>query len=141
MATFPFRQNFRKPSRQQSIDPHNDLHVKLDHYIGIDIGTGSARACIIDSSGDIKAREFLKTWTPSVNRLTAIQSQLRTLDFGNQRPDTTSNPPPTFGGVSVSAYSALSTNTISTPKLSEELVLMLHAPCQYSTKTQTSQSQ
>lgn len=27
----------------------------MDHYIGIDVGTGSARACIIDSTGDIKA--------------------------------------------------------------------------------------
>jgi hypothetical protein len=35
--------------------PHNDLNVHVDHYIGIDVGTGSARACIIDSSGDIKA--------------------------------------------------------------------------------------
>jgi len=37
------------------MDPHNDLNPHMDHYIGIDVGTGSARACIIDSSGDIKA--------------------------------------------------------------------------------------
>jgi sugar (pentulose or hexulose) kinase len=35
--------------------PHNDLNPHVDHYIGIDVGTGSARACIIDGSGDIKA--------------------------------------------------------------------------------------
>ncbi len=37
--------------------PHNDLNPHVDHYIGIDIGTGSARACIIDKTGDIKACE------------------------------------------------------------------------------------
>jgi ribulose kinase len=31
----------------------------MDHYIGIDVGTGSARACIIDSSGDIKACTYI----------------------------------------------------------------------------------
>jgi ribulose kinase len=42
----------------RTISPHNDLNPHVDHYIGIDVGTGSARACIIDSSGDIKARIF-----------------------------------------------------------------------------------
>ncbi|KAJ0368676.1 hypothetical protein COL154_002515 [Colletotrichum chrysophilum] len=38
----------------------------LDHYIGIDVGTGSARACIIDETGDIKAlaTEPIKLWQP-----------------------------------------------------------------------------
>lgn len=37
-----------------------------DHYIGIDVGTGSARACIIDETGDIKAlaSENIKLWQP-----------------------------------------------------------------------------
>ena len=38
--------------------PHNDVRVHVDHYIGIDVGTGSARACIIDSTGDIKACSY-----------------------------------------------------------------------------------
>jgi ribulose kinase len=35
-----------------------------DHYIGIDVGTGSARACLIDGTGDIKAlaSEDIKLW-------------------------------------------------------------------------------
>ncbi|KOS22600.1 putative sugar kinase [Escovopsis weberi] len=36
------------------------------YYIGIDVGTGSARACIIDDSGDIKAlaAEEIRLWQP-----------------------------------------------------------------------------
>ncbi|RFU33596.1 hypothetical protein B7463_g2763, partial [Scytalidium lignicola] len=35
--------------------PYHDVIPQVDTYIGIDVGTGSARACIIDASGDIKA--------------------------------------------------------------------------------------
>ncbi|KAJ6439536.1 FGGY-family pentulose kinase [Purpureocillium lavendulum] len=40
-------------------------HV-TDYYIGVDVGTGSARACIIDETGDIKAlaSENIKLWQP-----------------------------------------------------------------------------
>lgn len=66
MAQLPFRQNFRQPSRQSSIDPHNELNVQMDHYIGIDVGTGSARACIINDKGDIMglASENIGLWQP-----------------------------------------------------------------------------
>jgi nuclear pore complex protein Nup93 len=40
--------------------------VIQDHFVGIDVGTGSARACLIDKTGDIKAlaSEPIKLWQP-----------------------------------------------------------------------------
>lgn len=48
------------------MDPHNELNPHMDHYIGIDVGTGSARACIIDGKGDIigLASENIGLWQP-----------------------------------------------------------------------------
>ncbi|KAK7921077.1 hypothetical protein PG985_009099 [Apiospora marii] len=42
------------------------IHLVQDYFIGIDVGTGSARACLIDSTGDIKAlaSESIKLWQP-----------------------------------------------------------------------------
>ena len=35
-----------------------------NYYLGVDVGTGSARACVIDDSGEIKglAVRDIKTW-------------------------------------------------------------------------------
>ncbi|KAK0288790.1 hypothetical protein LTR91_013365 [Friedmanniomyces endolithicus] len=64
--SMPFRQPSRQQSRQMSVDPHNEIHVQQDHYIGIDVGTGSARACIMNSKGDIVglASENIGLWQP-----------------------------------------------------------------------------
>lgn len=70
MTSMPYRQPYRKASRQQSrqmsVDPHNELHPVQDHYIGIDVGTGSARACIMNDKGDIVglASENIGLWQP-----------------------------------------------------------------------------
>ncbi|KAL8825738.1 MAG: hypothetical protein Q9191_004226 [Dirinaria sp. TL-2023a] len=67
MTHIPFRQPNRQHSRQMSgMDPHNELNPHMDHYIGIDVGTGSARACIIDGKGDIigLASENIGLWQP-----------------------------------------------------------------------------
>ncbi|KAI9875499.1 MAG: hypothetical protein M1830_008408 [Pleopsidium flavum] len=66
MDSMPFRRPTRQSSHQLSTDPHNELNPHMDHYIGIDVGTGSARACIINSKGDIVglASENIGLWQP-----------------------------------------------------------------------------
>lgn len=60
----PYRNPARQQSRQMSVDPHNEIKVQQDHYIGIDVGTGSARACIMNAKGDIVglASENIGLW-------------------------------------------------------------------------------
>ncbi|KAF2025261.1 Pentulose kinase [Setomelanomma holmii] len=62
----PYRQASRQQSRQMSTDPRNELRPHVDHYIGIDVGTGSARACIMNDQGDIVglASENIGLWQP-----------------------------------------------------------------------------
>lgn len=66
MTSLPFRQPYRQPSRQMSTDPHNELNPHMENYIGIDVGTGSARACVINNKGDIlgMASENIGLWQP-----------------------------------------------------------------------------
>ncbi|EON67794.1 hypothetical protein W97_07049 [Coniosporium apollinis CBS 100218] len=49
-----------------STDHRNEIHPHVDHYIGIDVGTGSARACIMNDQGDIigLASENIGLWQP-----------------------------------------------------------------------------
>lgn len=56
----------RQQSRQNSHDSRNDVVVQQNHYIGIDVGTGSARACIINEKGDIVglASKNIGLWQP-----------------------------------------------------------------------------
>ncbi len=69
-ATMPFRpgpnSGIRTPTRQNSVDARNEVHVQMNHYIGIDVGTGSARACIINEAGDIVglSSENIGLWQP-----------------------------------------------------------------------------
>ena len=67
MATsMPYRHPSRQQSRQMSTDPHNELRPEQNNYIGIDVGTGSARACIMNDKGDILglASENIGLWQP-----------------------------------------------------------------------------
>jgi hypothetical protein len=56
----------RAGSISMSTDPHNEIRLQQDHYIGIDVGTGSARACIINEAGDIVglASQNIALWQP-----------------------------------------------------------------------------
>ncbi|OAG39953.1 hypothetical protein AYO21_05826 [Fonsecaea monophora] len=69
-GSLPFRPGpntgIRTPTRQGSVDARNEVHVQMNHYIGIDVGTGSARACIINEAGDIVglSSENIGLWQP-----------------------------------------------------------------------------
>jgi len=57
----------QKPANcSSSSESQNDSRIQCDHYIGIDVGTGSARACIINEQGDIVglASEDIGLWQP-----------------------------------------------------------------------------
>lgn len=66
MAFRPGGSGIQTPIRQNSVDARNEVHVQQNHYIGIDVGTGSARACIINEVGDIVglASENIGLWQP-----------------------------------------------------------------------------
>jgi FGGY-family pentulose kinase len=65
-TTLPNRLVQQHQSRSSSTDSRNELRLRGDHYIGIDVGTGSARACIINDHGDIVglASENIGLWQP-----------------------------------------------------------------------------
>ena len=98
MAHIPFRQPYRQQSRQMSgMDPHNEINPHMDHYVGIDVGTGSARACIIDGKGDIigLASENIGLWQPEQGYYVSLHSRSAALQANVHR----NNPQTTSGAV------------------------------------------
>lgn len=69
----------RQNTRSDSMDPRNDISVQQDHYIGIDVGTGSARACIINEKGDIVglASKNIGLWQPETGYYVCSSSRRR----------------------------------------------------------------
>ena len=95
--------------RKESTDPREAMNVQMDHYIGIDVGTGSARACIISDTGEIVglASENIGLWQPQQGYYVRIPESPG-LDLTS--PPCTdrfrrSNPPPTYGTASAPLYS------------------------------------
>ena len=71
----------------------------MDHYLGIDVGTGSARACIIDGKGDIVglASENIGLWQPEQGYYVIplpCPTNVQFSDFPRR-----SNPRPIYGDV------------------------------------------
>lgn len=89
MTSLPHRRPSRQASRQASSDPRKELQIQLDHFIGIDVGTGSARACIIDAKGDIVGLAFenIGLWQPEhgfyVSPLSSHPKTLQTINSPN----------------------------------------------------------
>lgn len=77
MAQIPFS-GVRTPVRQNSVDVRNEVHIQQNHYIGIDVGTGSARACIINEVGDIVglSSENIGLWQPQTGYYVRLSMSL-----------------------------------------------------------------
>lgn len=80
--------------------------LSSDYYIGIDVGTGSARACIIDDTGDIVglAAEEIRTWQPKPGYYVCRKHNDNVYELNKPR----NNPLTTFGFASVKQLSKLS---------------------------------
>lgn len=70
------------------------IHLVQDYFIGIDVGTGSARACLIDSTGDIKAlaSEAIKLWQPQTGYYVRRQEPSTAPKEGTMATDTCISP-------------------------------------------------
>jgi hypothetical protein len=135
----PYRQATRQQSRQMSTDPRNELHPHVNHYIGIDVGTGSARACIMNDQGDIVglASENIGLWQPQtgyyVSHLSCDSCRVSTDGSRNNRPRTS-------GDVSALLSGEQWTSTTLTVTPFAALGSTLLARSQSSRTIQTSQS-
>jgi hypothetical protein len=137
MASLPYRRlPSRQTSRQASTDDRNGIQVQMDYYVGIDVGTGSARACIIDHKGDIVglASENIGLWQPQQGyyvgclRIFTLYTTLITVSSPTNSPcSCRNNQPPISGVASVSLSNGPSASIISTHPGFGALVLTLRA--------------
>src|SRR5579859_7450328 len=106
----------------------------MAHYIGLDVGTGSARACLIDEKGDILsvATKDIKTWHEKADYYVCTQDEAGS-DFRNNRPRIS-------GLRAVMLRNRLSRKQLLILLRSKELDLMPHVHWLFSTN-RTTQSQ
>lgn len=144
MASLPYRssrQPSRQSSRQASMDTRDDIQIHQDHYIGIDVGTGSARACIIDAKGNIVglASENIGLWQPQQGYYVRMSDRASSVFLTVALTVRQRNNQQTISGDAYAClFSALSANITSTRLLSAELGSTLRAHWPFSPRLQTS---
>lgn len=81
------------------MNTRDELRPHVEHYIGIDVGTGSARACIMNDQGDIVglASENIGLWQPQTGYYVRIP-QYWSVRVGKSNSGR-NNQPPTYGAV------------------------------------------
>ena len=133
MSALPMRQagsgGQANPSRQGSgiySDVRNEIHPHQSHYIGIDVGTGSARACIINEAGDIVglASENIGLWQPQTGYYVWPPKRKQRAQSDKFR----NNQRLTFGAAYATASSEPSLKITSIPPPSAASASMLPAP-------------
>ncbi|KAL6233472.1 hypothetical protein BDW75DRAFT_252037 [Aspergillus navahoensis] len=105
------------------------MHIKPGYYIGIDVGTGSARACIIDHNGDIVglASKDIGLWQPEQQHYEQSTSNIwQCICAAVQQALTEcSIPPPQVHGIgfdatcSLAAFSRTTNNPVSVTRQGE----------------------
>jgi hypothetical protein len=95
----------------------------MAHYIGLDVGTGSSRACLINEKGDILsvAVKDIQTWHDKADYYVRSSTELNRLIGRNNRPRM-------YGPHAVMLRSRLSRSQESTPLPSRGLGLMQLVP-------------
>lgn len=123
-------------SMPSSADSRSRVSVQANNYIGIDVGTGSARVCIINANGDIigLASEGIGLWQPQQGFYVSIPFSCPSYALGPKLtvPISRNNPRLTSGGASAPLSTVPSARIISILTPFEELASTRHVRCAFS---------
>ena len=80
-SSMPLRQSTPSQSHHSTLSNRDELRPEMSHYIGIDVGTGSARACIMNEKGDIVgvASENIGLWQPETGYYVCLKTLITRL--------------------------------------------------------------